>query len=131
MRKHGLTTDEVEAAVTALLNEADSGQRATVSGLARRLGVNRQTLYRDFTDVLTRMQTEDADRRSQPGRPRTRNADKDREAITRLRREKSELTRHLHIYEDHIRRLTLENQRLRAALEARSNVTVIGPRPSG
>ncbi|MGW4978963.1 hypothetical protein [Streptomyces mirabilis] len=39
----------------------------------------------------------------------------------------SALTRHLHIYEDHIRRLTTENAFLRAALEAHSDVAIIRP----
>ncbi|WP_328736625.1 hypothetical protein [Streptomyces bobili] len=47
----------------------------------------------------------------------------DRATIARLRREKDELTRHLHIYEDHIRRLTVENTRLAAELEALAGVT--------
>lgn len=41
---------------------------------------------------------------------------------------KENLTRHLLIYEDHIRRrLTVENAALRAALEAHDGVTVIRP----
>ncbi|MCT9113858.1 hypothetical protein ACFWD7_51505 [Streptomyces mirabilis] len=39
----------------------------------------------------------------------------------------SALTRHLHIYEDHIRGLTTENASLRAALEAHSDVAIIHP----
>jgi hypothetical protein len=35
--------------------------------------------------------------------------------------------RHLHIYEDHIRRLTTENASLSAALEAHTDVAIIRP----
>ncbi|MGW2572433.1 hypothetical protein [Streptomyces sp. NPDC001537] len=48
--------------------------------------------------------------------------------MARLRAEKENLTRHLHIHEDHIRRLTLENEALRVALQAHSCVTLISPR---
>lgn len=48
--------------------------------------------------------------------------------FARLRAEKENLTRHLYIYEDHIRRLTLENEALRVALQAHSGVTLISPR---
>lgn len=50
------------------------------------------------------------------------------QTIARLRAEKENLTRHLHIYEDHIRRLTLESEALGAALQAHSGVTLISPR---
>jgi hypothetical protein len=60
--------------------------------------------------------------------PHSRGNNADQAVITRLRQEKENLTRHLHIYEDHIRRLTLENEALRAALEAHGRVTVIKPR---
>lgn len=95
------------------------------SALARRLNVPRQTLYRDFPDQITRLQTEAACSATQP---RARNTDKDQQTIARLRAEKENLTRHLYIYEDHIRRLTLENEALRVAQQAHSGVTLISPR---
>ncbi|MDX3681907.1 hypothetical protein, partial [Streptomyces scabiei] len=115
MRRHELTLQAVDAAVEALLEDAADGPRATVSALARRLNVPRQTLYRDFPDQITRLQTEAARSATQP---RARNTDKDQQTIARLRAEKENLTRHLYIYEDHIRRLTLENEALRVALQA-------------
>jgi len=125
MRRHELTPQAVDAAVEALLEDTADGPRATVSALARCLNVPRQTLYRDFPDQITRLQTEAA----RPGtQPRPRNTDKDQQTIARLRAEKENLTRHLHIYEDHIRRLTLENEALRVALQAHSGVTLISPR---
>ncbi|MEU0030797.1 hypothetical protein [Streptomyces sp. NPDC006335] len=125
MRRHELTPQAVDAAVEALLEGIADGPRATVSALARRLSVARQTLYRDFPDQITRLQTEAARPETQP---RARNTDKDQQIIARLRAEKENLTRHLHIYEDHIRRLALENEALRVALQAHSGVTLISPR---
>ncbi|MEV0184532.1 hypothetical protein AB0I54_35390 [Streptomyces sp. NPDC050625] len=44
MRRHKLTPRAVEAVIDTLLREAENGPHATVSALARRLQVNRQTL---------------------------------------------------------------------------------------
>ncbi|MFF7249415.1 hypothetical protein ACFZBU_36575 [Embleya sp. NPDC008237] len=50
-------------------------------------------------------------------------------AVTEFRYvEVHEASGHVHIYEDHIRRLTMENQALRAKLERSSGVTVLTPR---
>jgi len=49
MRKHSLTTETVQEAVEELLAQAaEAGKAATVTALANRLGVKRQTLYRDL-----------------------------------------------------------------------------------
>lgn len=75
MRRHNLTPQAVEAVIDTLLREAEEGQRATVSALARRLQVNRQTLYRDFPEQITRLQTQQilgsAARRVREGPPPT------------------------------------------------------------
>jgi hypothetical protein len=47
----------------------------------------------------------------------------DRKTIARLRREKDELTRHLHIYEDYIRWLTMENARLAVEVNRVQGIT--------
>lgn len=47
---------------------------------------------------------------------------KDQQIIARLRAEEENLTRHPHTHEDHIRRLTLEKDALRVALQADSGV---------
>ncbi|MEU9341818.1 hypothetical protein AB0D74_11425 [Streptomyces sp. NPDC048278] len=112
MRKHTLTTETVAEAVEGLLAQAtQNGKAATVTALANQLGVQRQTLYRDFGPTVTDFLSRDAARRTRQPRP-PKDPTRDRETIARLRREKDELTRHLHIYEDHIRRLTIENARL-------------------
>ncbi|MFD8221354.1 hypothetical protein ACFV2U_48840 [Streptomyces sp. NPDC059697] len=123
MRRLSLTAQAVEAAVDTLLREAGDGPRATVSALARHLQVNRQTLYRDFPGQITRLQTQQPPDSAAPSR--ARDITTDRATIARLRRDKEGLTRHLHIYEDHIRRLTTENASLRAALEAHTDVAII------
>ncbi|KOU76771.1 hypothetical protein ADK57_04465 [Streptomyces sp. MMG1533] len=117
MRKHTLTTETVQEAVEELLAQAaEAGKAATVTALANRLGVKRQTLYRDFDAAVTDFLSQDAVRRTRQPRP-PKDPASDRETVARLRREKDELTRHLHIYEDHIRRLTIENAKLTAEVE--------------
>lgn len=122
MRKHTLTTETVVEAVEDLLPQAAQGEKvATVTALANRLGVQRQTLYRDFGPAVTNFLSRDAARRTRQPRP-PKDPTSDRETIARLRREKDELTRHLHIYEDHIRRLTIENAKLTAEVERLTTV---------
>ncbi|WP_369174906.1 hypothetical protein AB5J49_46530 [Streptomyces sp. R28] len=111
--------------IDTLPPEAENGPRATVSALARRLQVNRQTLYRDFPEQITPLKAQQVLGSAAP--PRARGTTSDRATIARLRREEVDLTRHLHLYEDHIRRLTIDNATLREALEAHQHVTVIRP----
>ncbi|MGW3725365.1 hypothetical protein [Streptomyces sp. NPDC000851] len=128
MRKHTLTTETVVEAVEDLLTRAtQDGKAATVTALANRLGVKRQTLYRDFGPTVTDFLSRDAARRTrQPRLPK--DPTRDRETIARLRGEKDELTRHLHIYEDHIRRLTIENARLTQELALHVGVVQLSDR---
>jgi len=129
MRKHRLTEAAVAQGVQAVLAEAEGAQRAaTVSALAQHLGVSRQTLYRDFGEQTAALLTRDAERRSGIPAPRGRTTDTDGQTIARLRREKDELTRHLHIYEDHIRRLTLDNARLTDELAKLTGVADLSAR---
>ncbi|MFF4963322.1 hypothetical protein ACFY2Z_41420 [Streptomyces sp. NPDC001222] len=122
MRKHALTTETVAEVIEGLLAQAaEAGKAATVTALARQLGVQRQTLYRDFGPAVTDYLSRDAARRTRQPRP-AKDPTSDRETIARLRREKDELTRHLHIYEDHIRRLTIENRRMQNELAKFSGV---------
>ncbi|MBK3563707.1 hypothetical protein [Streptomyces sp. MBT62] len=117
MRKHSLPTETVQEAAEELLAQAaEAGKAATVTALANRLGVKRQTLYRDFDPAVTDFLSRDAARRTRQPQP-SKDPASDRETVARLRREKDELTRHLHIYEDHIRRLTIENAKLTAEVE--------------
>ena len=123
MRKHTLTTETVVEAVEDLLAQAaEQGKATTVTALADRLGVRRQTLYRDFGPAVADFLSRDAARRTRQPRP-PRDDTSDRKTIARLRREKDELTRHLHIYEDHIRRLTVANTRLTNEVIKFSGVT--------
>ncbi|MDH6129860.1 hypothetical protein [Kitasatospora sp. GP82] len=123
VRRHQLTREIVQTAVDVVLSEAaTSGRAATVTALAKQLQITRQTLYRDFADETADLLRRDAERRS--SRPPARTCTgSDAETIARLRREKSELTRHLIIYEDHIRRLTIENTRLTQVLANQSKIT--------
>lgn len=129
MRKHQLTTHDVETAAREVLAAAaEQGRAATVTRLAMHLGVQRQTLYRDFAPQLAEFLAADDQRRHQPGPLRSRNTSADAATIARLRREKENLTRHLGIYEEHIRRLTIENARLTEELAKFAGVVDIRPR---
>lgn len=124
MRRHQLTDQDVTAAVEAVLEQAAiDGRAATVSALASRLQVNRQTIYRDFPLHASGLLERDKARCGhQPvGTVRLSGLD-DRQTIARLRREKEDLLRHVRIYEDHIRRLTLENADLAEHLGNSGNV---------
>jgi predicted nuclease with TOPRIM domain len=54
-----------------------------------------------------------------------------RDRITRLRTENEQLRLHLDLYEEHIRRLTIENTRLTAELVRRGSVTDLASRRDG
>lgn len=128
MTRHELTDEAVIRAAEELLAQvANDGRAATVTALANRLGVKRQTLYRNFGPTISNYLATDAARRTQAPRPR-RNGATDSDTIARLRRENDELSRHLRIYEDHIRRLTIDNARLTAELNAARGVTGLAKR---
>jgi AcrR family transcriptional regulator len=126
VRRHSLSNTDVAAAVDAVLADAaDRHAAATITALAKQLDVSRQTLYRDFPDHVADFQTRDVQQRerSPVPRPRRQNNDEDTKTIKRLREERDELQRHVEIYEEHIRRLTVENERLTEALQTLSGVT--------
>ncbi len=70
----------------------------------------------------------DAATTQRTGRPRqSRNTDQLHERITKLRTETQQLRLHLDLYEEHIRRLTIENDKLRTELSQATGVTTINP----
>lgn len=118
------------AAEELLTAHRQGGPFPTVSGLARQFGVNRTTFCRHYADIVTAML--DAAEKHNAERPRRRRAepddDKTEQALQRLRRENTDLRKHVEIYEEHIRMLTTENQRLREQIEATTGVTRLSER---
>jgi sigma54-dependent transcription regulator len=55
------------------------------------------------------------------------NTDQLQERITKLRTENQQLRLHLDLYEEHIRRLTIENDKLGTELGQTAGVTTINP----
>lgn len=124
-------TEVIRAAANELLAAHRSGgPYPTVSGLARRFGINRTTFYRHYADAVQEML--DAAEKQNPQQPRRRRAQPKKDTtdttMKRLRRENSDLRRHLEIYEEHIRMVTKENQRLREQLETAAGVARLGER---
>jgi AcrR family transcriptional regulator len=126
------TETHLHATVDALLAEArTAGTRASVSALAERAGITRPTLYRNFPGVIARLRAqsavpESATPTSTPAKPTA--VQELRERITRLRHENEQLRLHLELYEEHIRRLTIENTRLATALAGHDGVTHLAGR---
>jgi AcrR family transcriptional regulator len=111
---------EVQAAVAHLIQQATVGDgRPTATALATHLGISRPALYRHFRplvdELLAVASTHDETRRR-------RIRDRDGE-VARLRREKEDLRRHVELYEEIIRQLGVENDRLKRQLEKQAGVT--------
>ena len=121
-----------EARVQRLLKEYlsecdDSGKRPSVLALATRLGLSNTTFRRHFPQQAKEISAARSSReppaaaQAQPGRCEilvARNA--------RLRRANQTLTGNLRLAAAQIQRLSIENARLREALESSSNVSRIG-----
>jgi DNA-binding transcriptional ArsR family regulator len=124
--RDALPTDgEVRAAITHLLEQAvaDNG-RPTATALAAHLGISRPALYRHFRPLVDQLLTA-ASTHEEPRRRRIRDRDGE---IAKLRREKEDLRRHVELYEEAIRQLTIENDRLKRQLEKQARVTRIDSR---
>ncbi len=132
MTEHALPgEDDVRAAADELLTQHRAGGAyPSVSSLAKRFHVNRTTFYRHYSAITDAMLDAAADHQASGAkrrRPRREEDDRDH-TIERLRSENTDLRRHLDIYEEHIRMLTLENQGLRQQLEQAAGLTDINDR---
>lgn len=119
------------AAEELLVAHRDGGPYPTVSGLARQFSVNRTTFYRHYADIVQAML--DAAEKRNAQAPRRRRTQSDNNATDetmerRLRKENSDLRKHVEIYEEHIRMLTAENRGLREQIETTANVPRLGER---
>lgn len=122
------SSDRVREIAAALLDQAQAGTtRATVTELARRAGITRPTLYRNHPDAITDLLTHAAQQREAPAR-QPRPTQHLHERIAKLRQENEELRPHLALYEEHIRRLTIDNNRLNRMLTQSSDVTSLDGR---
>jgi AcrR family transcriptional regulator len=132
MRRNTLPSDEdVRAAVDELLNaHFDGGPYPSVSALANRLNVDRTTFYRHYSPIATAMLDQAAERLSaRPKRRRPHDDSDDRDhTIRRLRDENNDLRHHLEIYEEHLRMLTIENNRQREQLDQIAGVSNLNAR---
>ena len=123
--------DDVRAAADELLAQHRAGGTyPSVSALAKRFHINRTTFYRHYGAITSAMLDGAAHQHTEvPQRRRPRRNDTDSEkTIRRLRTENSDLRRHLEIYEEHIRMLTIENKTHTDQLERLAGVTDLSSR---
>ncbi|MFK0050374.1 hypothetical protein ACIQU4_40990 [Streptomyces sp. NPDC090741] len=105
--------DSVRSAMNAVLTEAAVGRRATVTAVERRLGVTHATFYRHHQDLITSYYQPRATPARQQEGPSPATGERVLDNLRRLRQENADLRQTLHLYEEAIRRLTLENDALR------------------
>lgn len=123
--------DAVRAAADELLHtHLAGGAYPSVSALAKRFQVNRTTVYRHYSSITIAMLDKAADQHDQsPKRRRPpAQADDRGDTIRHLRDENNDLRRHIEIYEEHLRILTLENKRHKEQLERLASVTDLNTR---
>ncbi|GAA1956687.1 hypothetical protein [Amycolatopsis minnesotensis] len=124
MNRATSTEAQIQAVADTLLAEARAGTtRPSISALAERAGISRPTLYRNHPVLVERFRAASADSRILAAPLASTPTQELRERITTLRRENEQLRLHVELYEEHIRRLTVENTRLASELAARSGVS--------
>jgi len=127
MRRAPLPSDdEVTAAADELLAaHLAGGAYPNVSALAKGFGINRTTFYRHYSSITGAMLDKAADQHTQSPKPRqpAGKADDRDHVIRRLRDENNDLRRHIEIYEEHLRMLTVENRRQKEQLKHLAGVT--------
>lgn len=118
--------DTVRAAMDAVLAEAAAtGRRATVTAVERRLGITHATFYRHHQDLITSYFQPRATPDRNQGEPSPAAGTRAQDNLRRLRQENTDLRQTLHLYEEAIRRLTLEND----ALRTQARVIPLRPAP--
>ncbi|MFE9328371.1 hypothetical protein ACIHDR_46865 [Nocardia sp. NPDC052278] len=118
------TQSQVQAAAAEVLARArETGVRATVTALAQHAGITRPTLYRNHPALVQRFLADAAEAAAPSLRLHHASPnDELRERNTRLREQNQQLRLHLDLYEEHIRRLTIENTRLYTALSGAGHI---------
>jgi hypothetical protein len=117
----------VRAAMAVLLDEAAAeGATPTVVALAKRLGLANSTFWRHFPDIATELRaTVRTPNPDVPTSPAARRLADLEQRNAELARDNRQLTEHLDLAVVNLQRLTLDNHKLRQALEATSKVTRI------
>ena len=120
---------DVHAALrTYLKHVQDVGRLPSVAEFAEQvLGIKRPTLYSRFPDVTREISKQRSDQTA-TGRPRDSALKDLRETLAVVRRSETLLRAENHRYACEIRRLTLDNEGLRRAIEQSEGVSYIGDR---
>ncbi|HEX6340910.1 hypothetical protein [Umezawaea sp.] len=117
------TEAQLQAIADTLIAEAHAGTtRPSVRARAETAGTTRPTPYRNHPALVERFRAAITTRTTAPPSTPTP-AQALRERITKLRQENEQLRLHVELYEEHIRRLTVENTRPVNELAARGGVT--------
>ncbi|MFI6163035.1 hypothetical protein ACIA59_24175 [Micromonospora haikouensis] len=117
----GSSPAQLRAIAATLLEEAKTATtRATITELARRARITRPTLYRNHPQLVAEFLADAAQHRQTAPRPRL--AQDLLERIAKLRQDNEDLRLHVEHYEEHIRRLTVDNNRLREQVEQLSAI---------
>ncbi|MFD3952294.1 hypothetical protein C0R01_07035 [Streptomyces albidoflavus] len=125
MTRPTLTDDEVQLAMNLVLREArETGRRATITAVERRLDVKHATFYRNFPHLITWFQEQaDAQRNTPQQEQDTKRKKAPEDAIAELRRENAQLRRTLGIYAEALRQLTLDYAEVRSQAQQTAHVT--------
>ncbi|MCX5561084.1 hypothetical protein [Streptomyces sp. NBC_00038] len=120
-----LTDDEVQLAMNLVLREAqETGRRATITAVERRLDVKHATFYRNFPHLITWFQEQaDAHRNLPKPEQDTKRKKAPEDAMADLRRENAQLRRILAIYAEALRQLTLDYEEVRSRVQQSAHVT--------
>jgi hypothetical protein len=102
-----------------------SGARVSVLALARSVGMSNTTFRRVFPDLVA-----DVTAFERPPKPPLKSQENQAEKLAKVRRRNRDLEENIIVAVDAIQRLTLENRRLRAELEAVRSVVPIRSRRS-
>lgn len=100
-----------------------SGARVSVLALARSVGMSNTTFRRVFPDLVA-----DVTAFERPPKSPLKSQESQAEKLAKVRKRNRDLEENIIIAVDAIQRLTLENHRLRAELEAARSVTPIRSR---
>ncbi|MEV5920016.1 hypothetical protein AB0N42_20310 [Streptomyces pseudogriseolus] len=125
MTRPTLTDDEVQLAMNLVLREAqETGRRATITAVERRLDVKHATFYRNFPHLITWFQEKaDAQRNTPKPEEDTKRKTTPEDTIADLRRENTRLRRTVAIYAEALRQLTLDYDEVRSQVQQSAHVT--------
>ncbi len=113
--------EQIERAKASMLADAhETGQRATVTALAKLLNLSNATFWRYFPDKAREIAAHGRAERTEP--KATNKIQQMEEQLAALKRANRDTVAHLQIAVANIQRLTIENQQLRDRLESLSNV---------